>query len=131
MLNNRNPQFKRMLTTADLLTIIEERKSLNIKRLAKKLEIPEKSLREILTNLQDNNLIEYDPETGRITLPKWLININRKIEKAKPATGEIILPKYREIKIQDLLIGNYTKNDLELKIRLRAKQKEIAICPLA
>jgi hypothetical protein len=119
-----------MLTTADLLTIIEEQKSLSIKKLARKLEIPEKSLHEILTNLQGNNLIEYNPKTGTVTLPKWLTNINRKIEKAKPATGQIILPKYKEIKIQDMMIGNYTKNDLELKIRLRAKQKEIAICPL-
>jgi hypothetical protein len=119
-----------MLTTADLLGIIEEKKSLNIKKLAKKLEISERSLHEILTNLQGNNLIEYNPNTGQITLPKWLMNINRKMEKAKPATGQIILPKYKEIKIQDLLIGNYTRSDLELKIRLRAKQKEIAICPL-
>lgn len=120
-----------MLTTADLLAIIEEKKSLNIKKLAKKLEISERSLHEILTNLQQNNLIEYDPKTGEVELPKWLIGINRKIETAKPATGQIILPRYKEIKIQDLLIGNYTKSDLELKIRLRAKQKEIAICPLA
>ena len=119
-----------MLTTADLLTIIEEQKSLKIKKLAKKLQISEKSLHEILTNLQQNNLIEYNPITGRVTLPKWLVNIDRKIETAKPATGQIILPKYEEIKIQDLLIGNFTKNDLELKIRLRARQKEIAICSL-
>jgi hypothetical protein len=119
-----------MLTIADLLVLIEEKKSLNIKKLTKKLEISEKSLHEILTNLQQNNIVEYNPKTGKVTLPKWLININREIETAKPAIGRIILPKYKEIKIQDLLIGNYTKNDLELKIRLKAKQKEIAICPL-
>jgi len=119
-----------MLTTADLLTIIEEQKSLNIKRLAKKLEIPEKNLHEILTNLRQHNFIEYDQKTGKVTLPKWLININRKIEKERPATGEIILPKYKEIRIQDALIGNYTERDLELKIRLRATHKEIAICDI-
>jgi len=117
-----------MLSTADLLTIIEEQKSQNIKKLAKKLEIPEKSLHEILTNLRKHNLIEYDHETGKVSLPKWLTNINKQIEKEKPATGEIILPKYKEIQIQDALIGNYTEKDLELKIRLKAKHKEIAIC---
>jgi len=119
-----------MLSTADLLIIIEEEKSLNIKKLAKKLEIPEKSLHEILTNLCQHNFVEYNQKTGKVTLPKWLININRKIEKEKPATGEIILPKYKEIQIHDTLIGNYTEKDLELKIRLKAKHKEIAICDI-
>lgn len=113
---------------ADLLTLIEEQKTQNIKKLAKKLEIQEKSLHEILTNLHKHNLIEYDQKTGKVTLPKWLISINRKIEKQKPAIGEIILPKYQEIQIQDTLIGNYTEKDLELKISLKAKHKEIAIC---
>ncbi|MGB9959763.1 MAG: MarR family transcriptional regulator [Candidatus Bathyarchaeales archaeon] len=117
-----------MLTTADLLTIIEEQRTLNIKTLAKKLEISQKILHEILTDLQRHGLVEYNPKTGKINMPKWLTNINKKIERAKPAAGEIILPKYQEIKIQDLLIGNYTKDDLELKIRLKAKQKEISIC---
>ncbi|MGB9854101.1 MAG: MarR family transcriptional regulator [Candidatus Bathyarchaeales archaeon] len=117
-----------MLTTADLLTIIEEHETLNIKSLAKKLEIPQETLHKILTDLQKHSLVNYNPKTGKIDLPKWINNINKKIEKTKPATGEIILPKYQEIKIQDILIGNYTKEDLELKIRLKAKQKEIAIC---
>jgi predicted transcriptional regulator len=119
-----------MLSTADLLTIIEEQESLNIKKLAKKLEIPEKNLQEILTNLSKHNFVEYNRKTGKVTLPKWLISINQKIEKEKPATGEIILPKYKEIQIQDTLIGNYTEKDLELKIRLKAKHKEIAICDI-
>jgi hypothetical protein len=62
-------------------------------------------------------------------MARWLKNIDQKIEKEKTATGEIILPKYKEIQIQDVVIGNYTGNDLELKFRLRAKAKEIAICP--
>jgi DNA-binding transcriptional regulator YhcF (GntR family) len=119
-----------MLSTADLLTIIEEQRLFNIKNLAKKLEISQKTLHEILTNLQEHNLVEYNPKTGKVNLPKWLINVNKKIETAKPTTGEIILPKYQEIKIQDLLIGNYTKEDLELKIRVKAKHKEIAICTI-
>jgi hypothetical protein len=117
-----------MLTTADLLTIIEEEEILTIENLSKKLKISQKNLHEILTNLQKHNLIEYNPKTGEISLPKWLININKKIEKQKPATGEIILPKYTEVQIQDILIGNYTKNDLQLKIRIKPKTKEIAIC---
>lgn len=35
---------------------------------------------------------------------------------------------FREIQIQDTIVGNYTSKDLELKFRLRAKLKEIAIC---
>ncbi|MEM3566181.1 MAG: hypothetical protein QXK18_04845 [Candidatus Bathyarchaeia archaeon] len=119
-----------MLTTADLLMLIEEQKTKNIKQLAKETEIPKEQLHLILTDLSQYNLIKYDAKTGEIKLSKWLLNINRKIEKGKPPTGEIILPKYGEVKIQDMIIGNYTTKDLELKIRLRAKQKEIAICEL-
>jgi predicted ArsR family transcriptional regulator len=120
-----------MITTADILSIIEEQKAHSIKQLAKKLEVPKSQLIEILTSLSRHNLIEYSPKTGKIALPKWLLNVNKKIEAIKPATGEIILPKYREVQIQDVVIGNYTGNDLELKIRLRAKLKEIAICNIA
>ncbi|MGB9756524.1 MAG: hypothetical protein ACPLVJ_01925 [Candidatus Bathyarchaeales archaeon] len=117
-----------MLTAADLLTIIQEQKSAKINQIAKKLEIPQDHLHEILTNLDKHNLIEYDSKTGKITMPKWLININKKIEATKPTTGEIILPKYQEIQIQDVIIGNYTKESLSLRIWLKAKRKEIAIC---
>lgn len=119
-----------MLTTVDLLTIIEEQKSVDIQKLAKKLEISQKSLHEVLIDLCQHNIVEYNPKTGKVTLPKWLLNINQKIENEKAATGEIILPKYKEIRIQDVLIGNYTGNDLELKVRLKATVKEIAICSI-
>jgi len=121
-------QFKVMLTTADLLAIIEEQKVKNIKKLAKEIEISQERLELILTDLSRHNLVEYDPMTGKVMLPRWLLDINKEIEKEKPSTGEIILPKYKEIRIQDTLIGNYTTRDLELKLRLRAKLKEIAIC---
>jgi|YelNatPaOPRAMG01_1025707.scaffolds.fasta_scaffold45624_2 hypothetical protein len=121
-------QFKVMLTTADLLAIIEEQKVKNIKKLAKEIEISQERLELILTDLSRHNLVEYDPITGKVMLPRWLLDINKEIEKEKPSTGEIILPKYKEIRIQDTLIGNYTTRDLELKLRLRAKLKEIAIC---
>jgi len=51
---------------------------------------------------------------------------NRKRKTSK----EIVLPRYKEIRLQDMLIGNYTEKDLELKIRLKAKHKEIAICDI-
>jgi hypothetical protein len=121
-------QFKVMLTTADLLAIIEEQKIKNIKKLAEEIEISQERLELILTDLSRHNLVEYDPITGKVMLPRWLLDINKEIEKEKPSTGEIILPKYKEIRIQDTLIGNYTTRDLELKLRLRAKLKEIAIC---
>jgi predicted transcriptional regulator len=120
-----------MLTTADLLTIIQEQKNPNINQIAKKLEIPQDYLHEILTTLHRHNLIEYDSKTGKITMPKWLTNINKRIETTKPTTGEIILPRYQEIQIQDITIGNYTKEPLAFKIWIKAKRKEIAICNIS
>jgi hypothetical protein len=110
--------------------MIEEQKLCNIMQLAKKLEIPLEQLIEILMNLKRHNLLEYDIETGKMMLPAWLMEIDSKIENIKPTTGAIILPKNEEVKIQDIVIGNFTKKDLELKIRLKAKLKEIAICDL-
>jgi hypothetical protein len=117
-----------MLRTIDILSTIEEQDVYDVKYLAKRLQVPLEQLKEILINMRRHSLIEYDPRTGKVTLPTWLINIERKMEKMKPATGEMIIPKYQEIKIQDIIIGNFTKNDLELKLRLNAKLKEIAIC---
>ncbi|MBS7616987.1 hypothetical protein KEJ45_07305 [Candidatus Bathyarchaeota archaeon] len=117
-----------MLTTADLLTILEEQKSKSIKQLAKETRIPEEKLHVILSQLSQHKILNYDSKTGKVTLPRWLIEVNRKIEEEKAATGEVILPKYAEIKIEDIMIGNYTENDLTLKYRLGAKRKEIAIC---
>jgi predicted ArsR family transcriptional regulator len=111
--------------------MIEEQKVYTIKQLAKKLEIHPTQLKEILAMLSQHNLVEYSVKTGKVALPKWLVNIDKKIETVKPATGEIILPKYQEVQIQDVLIGNYTGNDLELKVRLKTKVKEIAICNVA
>ncbi|MEM2779696.1 MAG: hypothetical protein QW791_02325 [Candidatus Bathyarchaeia archaeon] len=119
-----------MVTVADLLELIEEQRTKNIKQLAKEIEIQEEQLHRILTDLSQYNLVEYNVKTGEIKVSKWLMNINQKIEKSKPPTGEIILPKYGEIKIQDMVIGNYTTKDLELKVRLKARLKEIAISEL-
>jgi predicted transcriptional regulator len=111
-----------------MLSLIEEQKTVDVKQLAKKLEIPLSSLKEILTGLAEHKLIEYNETTGKINLPNWLTKIDKEIEKLKPATGAIILPRYQEIKIQEITIGNFTKNDLELKVRLKARLREIAIC---
>lgn len=119
-----------MSTIADLLLLIEEQKNKSVKQLAKETEIPAEKLHTILLKLSKHNLIDYDTATGKVELPKWLLNIDKKVEKQRPAVGEIILPKYGEIQIQDVIIGNYTTNDLALKVRLRAKMKEIAICNL-
>ncbi len=129
-INKHIRKFKPMATTADLLTTIEEKTIDNIKELAKETGIPPEKLHPILTNLNNHTLIEYNPKTGKLALPRWLVNLSRQIEKEKPTIGEIILPKYKEIQLQDIIIGNYTGNDLELRITLKAKRKEIAICPL-
>jgi hypothetical protein len=120
-----------MLSTIDMLSLIEEQKTIDIKQLAKKLEISAGSLKEILMDLAKYKLVEYNEKTGKIKLPDWLTKIDKEIEKLKPATGAIILPRYQEIKIQDITIGNFTKNDLDLKVRLKARFKEIAICDLS
>jgi hypothetical protein len=117
-----------MLTTIDLLSFIEEQKTVDVRQLARKLEIPILDLKEILTDLTKHELLEYDEKTGRIKLPSWLIKVDKEIEEFAPATGAIILPRFQEIKIQDVAVGNFTRNDLELKVRLKARFKEIAIC---
>lgn len=117
-----------MLSTIGILSLIEEQKKVDIKQLAKKLEIPLGDLKVILRDLIRYKLIEYNEKTGNINLPDWLTKIDREIEELKPATGAIILPRYQEIKIQDIGIGNFTKTDLELKVRLKARFKEIVIC---
>ncbi|MBS7646592.1 hypothetical protein KEJ24_01965 [Candidatus Bathyarchaeota archaeon] len=119
-----------MLTIVDLLTLIEEQKTKNVQSLAKETDIPKEKLHTILTDLSQHNLIKYNEKTGEVKLSKWLLSISQKIEEGRPPTGEIVLPRFGEIKIQDMVIGNYTSKDLELKVRLRAKQKEIAICEL-
>jgi len=116
-----------MLSTTDILSAIEEKETHNIKQLAKKLEIRAEQLEKILNELSEYNLVQYNQQTGRVTLSPWLANINEEIQNAKPATGSLILPKNQEIKIQDITIGNFTEKDLELHIRLKAKSKEIAI----
>jgi hypothetical protein len=120
-----------MLSTIDILSLIEEQKTVDIKQLSKKLEISLGNLKEILIDLANYKLIEYNEKTGKIKLPNWLTKIDREIEELKPATGAIILPRYQEIKLQDLTIGNFTKSDLELKVRLKARLKEIVICDLS
>jgi hypothetical protein len=117
-----------MPSTIDILALIEEQRTTDIKQLSKKLEIPPESLTQILLNLEKYHLIECNETTGKINLPLWLTKLDRDLEKTKPPTGTIILPRYQEVKIQDIAIGNFTKNDLELNIRLKARLKEIVIC---
>jgi hypothetical protein len=119
-----------MPTTTNLLSMIKERRYFNIKQLAKKLGIQETQLEKIIKDLSKLNILEYNQQTGKIKLPSWLINVEKKIENIKPATGTIILPKNGEIRLQDAVIGNFTDDDLELNIRLTGKEKEIAICKL-
>lgn len=126
-LNNKQTHLKPMLTTTDILSTIEEQKTHNIKQLAKNLDIPLEQLEKILKDLHEHELVQYNQQTGKVTLSTWLASINEQIEDAKPAAGSLILPKNQEIKIQDITIGNFTEKDLELNIRLKTKTKEIAI----
>jgi transcription initiation factor IIE alpha subunit len=119
-----------MLSTTDILATIEEGKTPDVKQLAKKLEIQVEKLEKILEDLNEHNLVEYDQQAGKVKISSWLINIDKEIEDLKPATGMIILPKNQEIKLQDVTIGNFTEEDLELNVKLRAKEKEIAICKI-
>jgi len=119
-----------MLSTIDILAIIKEEETYNIKQLAKKLEIQLEQLEKIIKDLSEHELVEYNQQTGKVKMSPWLTNINKEIEGIKPATGTIILPKNQEIKLQDVTIGNFTDTDLELNMTLKAKQKEIAICKI-
>lgn len=117
-----------MPSVIDILALIEEEEAYKIKQLAEKLEIPLEQLEKIIKDLSEQNLLEYNQQRQEVNLPSWLLNIEKKIENMKAPVGTIILPKNQELKIQDITVGNFTKNDLELRIRLKAKMKEIAIC---
>jgi DNA-binding IclR family transcriptional regulator len=117
-----------MLSTVDLLSVVEEQKVCEIEQLAKKLDMPVEQLEELVKTLSKHNLLEYSPKNRRVKLPLWLLNIEKQVEESRPATGAIILPRYQEIAVQDITVGNFTRNDLELKIRFGARLKEIAIC---
>lgn len=119
-----------MLSIIDILSTIEEEETYNIKQLAKRLETSKEQLKKIIKDLREHDLVEYDDQTGQVKLPLWLVNIEKEFENIKPATGNVILPKNQEIKIQDVVIGNFTDKDLELSLRLKPKLKEIAICNL-
>jgi hypothetical protein len=117
-----------MLSTVDILTLLEEHGTFDLKQLAKKLEMPLEQLEELVRTLSEHELLDYNPKTGKLKLPPWLANINKQIEELKPSTGAIIVPRYQEITVQDVTVGNFTKNDLELKVRFGPRLKEIAIC---
>jgi hypothetical protein len=119
-----------MLSTTDILSIIEEEKVHDIKKLAKQLEMPVIQLEKVLEDLNKHNLLEYNQQSGKVKISPWLININEEIKHLKPTTGTIILPKNQEIKLQDIIIGNFTNEDLELNVKLKAKRNEIAICEI-
>jgi len=119
-----------MMSTVDILSLLEEHGTLDVKQLAKKLDISLQQLEELVTTISEHKLLDYNPKTGKLKLPTWLANINKEMEQLKPATGAIILPRYQEVTIQDVTVGNFTRNDLELKVRVGARVKEIAICDL-
>ncbi|MBS7636760.1 hypothetical protein KEJ37_05440 [Candidatus Bathyarchaeota archaeon] len=119
-----------MLTTADIITAIVEEEICNIKSLSKKLEIPLEKLEKILIDLGEHDLVEYNQQTGEVKPSHWLADLSREVENLKPTTGTIILSRNQEIRLQDITIGNFTDADLELNVKIGAKQKEIAICKL-
>jgi predicted ArsR family transcriptional regulator len=119
-----------MLRTIDILSLIEEQKTTKLTELAKQLGVPACRLRELLRGLEEHKLLDYDDRTGTVRIAKWLTQKDREIEEKSPAVGAIILPRYQEITIQDIAIGNYSKQDLELKVRIKPRLKEIAICDL-
>lgn len=112
---------------AEILYALEE-ETLNAKELSEKLDIPLDQLDHILTDIMLKNVVEYNRQTGKIRLSKWIIRLGKEMENLKPATGTIILPRNQEIKLQDIVVGNFTDKDLELLVRLKTNRKEIAIC---
>jgi hypothetical protein len=112
---------------AEILLAIEEGETLSDIELAKKLDIPMDQLEKILTDMMEKSVVEYDKQSGKIRLSGWIANLGKELETVRPATGSIVLPKNQEVKLQDVVIGNYTSSDLELLVRLRTNRKEIAL----
>jgi hypothetical protein len=113
---------------AEILYAIEGEETLNAKELAKKLGVPMDQLEEILTDMMKKSVVVYNRQTGKIRLSPWIARLGKELENMRPATGTIILPRNQEIKLQDIVVGNFTSTDLELIVRLRTNRKEIAIC---
>jgi DNA-binding IclR family transcriptional regulator len=62
--NSQSRRFKTMLSTTDILTVIEE-EIYSIKQLAKKLEVQKEKLENILKDLSEHKLVEYDHQTEK------------------------------------------------------------------
>jgi hypothetical protein len=112
---------------AEILLAIEEEETLSARKLGKKLDIPMDQLEKILTDMMKKSVVEYDKQSGKIRLSGWIANLGKELETVKPATGSIVLPKNQEVKLQDVVIGNFTSMDLELLVRLGTNRKEIAL----
>jgi len=111
----------------DILAIIMEGET-SVEKIAEKLKMPIDMLENIIKELSQHNLIVYDQQKGTVKPSKWLVDIGRETENIKAAVGTIILPQDREIRIEEISIGNFTDMDLELNFRFNSTRKEIAIC---
>jgi hypothetical protein len=116
-----------MLSIADILMEIRE-EEYDIKSLAKKFNLTTEHLDEILKCLCEYNIVEYDRQTGKVRTPRWLSEIEMKIEEANPIVGTIIVPKNQKVRLQEITVENFTDIDLELNVRFGPKVKEISIC---
>jgi len=116
---------------AEILYAIEEEETLSAKELAKKLDVPMDQLERILTDMMKKSVVEYNRQTGKVRLSRWIARLGKELENIRPATGTIILPRNQEIKLQDIMVGNFTNIDIELIVRLRTNRKEIAICTVS
>lgn len=86
---------------------------------------------EILKCLSEYNIVEYEQQTGTVRAPRWLSEIEVKIEEVNPVNPVVvamIIPKNQKVSLQEITIENFTDMDLEIYIRLGPKLKEIAIC---
>lgn len=115
-----------MLSIADILMEIKD--ECNIKSLAEKFNLKMEHLEEILKCLSEYNIVEYEQQTGTVRAPRWLSEIEVKIEEVNPVVGAMIIPKNQKVSLQEITIENFTDMDLEINIRLGPKLKEIAIC---
>jgi len=115
-----------MLSIADIL--MEIREEYDVKSLAKRLNLAKEHLEEILKCLSEYNIVEYDRQTGKVRTPRWLSEIETKIEEANPIVGTIIVPRNQRVRLQEITVENFTDIDLELNVRLGPKAKEISIC---
>jgi hypothetical protein len=103
----------------------------NIPELADQIEIPADKLTEFSQFLSKQGIIEYEEKTQRIKIkPEWKeLTPEEKEPTTEPkiTVATIIIPPETTVDIQNALIHNATKIELEVTLRINGKIQEVVI----